>query len=380
MIVIDSFAPGGAETSTAAVLPLLRDLGLRVRVVCLRRTGGALERKVLDDGHDVVFSSDAPGRSPLRAIRGEVRAFDPDLVHAILTRASWAARLSTLRMGVPVLVSLVRVGFGSDRRSDASVGAVQFWSVYAAERWLGRRLTTHYHAVSGAVRDDAVRALRLPPEMLTIVERGRDAEGFAEVEPGDRDAAQAALGLAAEDELVVAVGRIASMKGHETLVDAIAALRSSRPDLRAVIIGPDGSATPRVTARISDLGLTDRVRLVGYRADVPALLPRADVFVLPSIHEGFPGVVIEAMATGLPIVSSAIPAVEGLLEHEENSLLVPHSCPAPLAEALDWLLGDRALAHRLGARARSDFRERFTLDRIAARTVQMYEDVAGGAP
>jgi glycosyltransferase involved in cell wall biosynthesis len=121
--------------------------------------------------------------------------------------------------------------------------------------------------------------------------------------------------------------------------------------------------------------LAERVHVVGHRQDVPDLLAGADIFAFPSLYEGLGGVVIEAMALGLPIVASDIPAVREVVEPGGNALLTrPGSAPG-LAEALAQLLDDRNRAAAFAKRGRSIFLERFTLERSTANMLQLYEQV-----
>jgi glycosyltransferase involved in cell wall biosynthesis len=110
---------------------------------------------------------------------------------------------------------------------------------------------------------------------------------------------------------------------------------------------------------------------------VPELLAAADLFVLPSRYEGFPGAVLEAMALGLPVVASGIAPVREIIEPEENGILVDPMSAEGLAEAIDALLRDRARSAAIGARNRTKFLERFTHDRSAQRMGSLYHQLAG---
>jgi glycosyltransferase involved in cell wall biosynthesis len=119
-------------------------------------------------------------------------------------------------------------------------------------------------------------------------------------------------------------------------------------------------------------GMNQRVHLLGHRDDLPEVLAAADIFVFPSLFEGLGGVLIEAMALGLPIVASDLPAIREVVEEGGNALLVPHSDPGALAVAIDRMLGDDAMRKSFAARGRKIFNERFTLERSTQGMLDLY--------
>ena len=147
---------------------------------------------------------------------------------------------------------------------------------------------------------------------------------------------------------IVTVGRLAAPKDALTLVRALALLGPIRFSALLVGDGPD-LGPPVVEAEVRSLDLEDRVELAGSRADVPALLAAADVFVLSSRSEGAPISILEAMAAGLPVVACDVGGVGELVADGETGLLVPSADPARLAEALRRLVADPGLRRRLGA-------------------------------
>ena len=116
----------------------------------------------------------------------------------------------------------------------------------------------------------------------------------------------------------------------------------------------------------------------GHRDDAPEILAAADVFVFPSLYEGLGGSLIEAMALGLPIVASDLPAIREVVEPDRNAVLVPPGSPSELASAVEPLLGDEPRRKAMGARSRQIFEERFTLERSASRMIELFERVAAG--
>jgi glycosyltransferase involved in cell wall biosynthesis len=116
--------------------------------------------------------------------------------------------------------------------------------------------------------------------------------------------------------------------------------------------------------------------VLGHRNDLPEVLAASDVFAFPSLYEGLGGAAIEAMALGLPVLASDLPALREVVENGASALLVPPADPFALATALARLLDNEALRRRLGARGREIFRARFTLDRSQERMIELYRELA----
>jgi glycosyltransferase involved in cell wall biosynthesis len=170
---------------------------------------------------------------------------------------------------------------------------------------------------------------------------------------------------------LVTVARLRPEKGHDTLLEAAVRIVEVFPDVRLTIVG-DGPLRADLEARVAGLGLEGRVRLAGHQEDVAAELREHDVFVLPSRSEAFPNSVIEAMATGLPVVASAVGGIPELVDHGRNGLLVPPGQSGELAEAVIGLLRRPSFARALGRKARVDVLTRYSFDRMVHQFEALY--------
>ena len=227
----------------------------------------------------------------------------------------------------------------------------------------------HLITVSRAQRRTYER-VGVPGERMTTVANGIPARGPG---PG-RLAAREALGLGPDRLVVLTVGRLTVMKGHEFLVDAVPELARRFPELTVVLLG-SGHLHERLAAQAAARGIADRVLLAGHRPDARMLLDAADVFALPSRHEGMPLVLLEAMDAGLPVVATRVIGSEEVVADRETGLLVRAQDPAALAGALNELLADGALRERYGEAGRRRYASCFTSARMAAETVQVYRRV-----
>lgn len=209
-----------------------------------------------------------------------------------------------------------------------------------------------------------------PAQRMVTVPNGVPARPTA---PG-RAAARRLLDIAPGRPVVMTLGRLTVMKGHRHLLDALPQLLRQVPDVVVVVIG-DGHLRLALADRAEQLGVAHAVRLIGHRADARGLLDAADVFVLPSRHEGMPLAVLEAMDAGLPIVGTSVIGTSEAVEDGVSGLLVPPQDPAALAEALGALLGEPEVRHRMGTAGRRRYERLFTAGRMARGTADVYDQV-----
>jgi glycosyltransferase involved in cell wall biosynthesis len=227
------------------------------------------------------------------------------------------------------------------------------WRRRVAMRWAARH-SDALVAVSSATAEHLSRTLKLPPAAVTVIPNGIP---FRE---GARDPVRRELGIAPDELLLVAVGNLYTVKGHMILLQALSALHRSEEQLpwRLAIAGRGDEEMPLRTFAEAE-GLADRVHLLGYREDVPDILTAGDVFVMPSLSEGLPLALVEAMSAGLPVVASQVGGIPEVVEHEREALLTPPGNPDALADALRRLMRDEATRVTLGGAARrralSDF-------------------------
>jgi glycosyltransferase involved in cell wall biosynthesis len=373
--VINGLGTGGSERSLAELLPGLREAGVRPVVACLFRRHEGVHDAVVAQGFAVHVLPDRSWAARSGGLRELLRETGPDLVNTAIFESDVLGRWAARRTRTPVLTTLVNTSYGPARRADPNVRASRLGAARAVDGWTARHLTTHFHAVTSAVKAAAVDALRVDPARITVVERGRDATRLGQPTPERRARVRAALGLRDEHEVVLNVGRQEYQKAQRDLLDAAARLAPRRPNLVVLVAGRAGNASDDLARRLASSPVADRIRFLGHRDDVPDLLAAADVFAFPSLYEGTGGAVIEAMALGLPIVTSAIDTMRDVVDDGRNAMLVPPGASAALADALEQLLGDPARRQAFGARSREIFETRFTLERCTRRMLELYARV-----
>ena len=377
--VINQFpAYGGAETSLRELIKASEGPEVHHGVCVLKREGSAFD-DVVAIGADYF----TPAASSLglvgrfRHVCEAVRAFAPDVVHSSIFDADVAARLASWRLKVPVLVSLVNTPYAGAARIDSRVQPVKLRVVQAVDRFLARRLTDRFHAITGAVAIAAVRDLGVPRDKITVIPRGRSQQVFVPLEPDHRAKVRRALGLSQTAIVLLSVGREEAQKGHIYLLDAMAMLIRARDDVVLIHAGRNGAQTPAIEARLAaDSSLVRSVRRLGVRADIADLLAAADVFVFPSLYEGLGGSLIEAMAVGVPIVAGDSPAVREVLDGGTCGVLVPIATSAPLAGAVLTILDDPVGTAAMVSRARARFLDHYESSTVALEMVKLWRSFA----
>lgn len=375
MFVINGLGTGGAQRSLLELLPRLAEADLRSSVVVLHSLDEGVEDEVRELGYPVrvLDSSSVPTR--IARLRRMISTERPNIVHTAIFDSDLVGRIAAVRKPVAVLTSLVNTSYDPVRLKDPNVRSWRLQAAKQIDAWTARHLTTHFHAISQAVKEAAVRDLGVRRDRVTVIERGRDVGRLGEPGPERCARHRASLGLGETERVLLTVGRQEFQKGHRFLLEAMWLLRE-QANLVLLIAGRRGHASPDLARIVDQLGLDDRVRFLGHRDDVPELLAAADLFVFPSLYEGLGGALIEAMALGLPVVASRIRAIEEVVEDGRSATLVEPGRPEELAAAIADLLDDRAKATSFGIRAREIFLERFTLDRSAERMIDLYRYLA----
>jgi L-malate glycosyltransferase len=273
------------------------------------------------------------------------------LVHGTEFISNFVGLLAARLAGVPVIVSRVdlghlREGFGEKHRG--------------VEKWMSRNADA-VSANAEAVKRLCIAEEGSAPERTFVIPNGLDLERF------DKLMQQPLQGpLPDAHPLIAVVANLWPVKGHRTLLEAIALVRRQRPDARFVLVG-DGPEREALQAK-ADASVT----FLGTRYDVPAILARCDAFCLPSLAEGLPNAVMEAMAARLPVVASAVGGVPELVGPENGFLAEPGNA-ASLSTQLLRLLDNPEQSSELGAQGRRKIEQQFSLRRLAERHRALYD-------
>lgn len=367
LVIVTGLGLGGTERHLAAVLPALVARGMQVRVLSLR-AGGALADPLRQGG---VTVTEMPDRAaPLRVLAGFLTVFlvcmrwRPHLVHFFLPEAYLVGGLAAWCAGQRRCV-MSRRSLNAYQQAHPRMAAV--------ERWLHRRMD----ALLGNSRAvcEELAAEGAPPDRIGLIRNGLVTRPPAR----SRASVREALGIGPDALVIACVANLIPYKGHADLLEGFAQVRPILPaGSTLLLIGRDEGIGVSITAQAEARAVTDHLRLLGARSDIPDLLAASDVFVLASHEEGSPNAVIEAMAAGLPVVVTDVggsPEAVG-----EAGIVVPPRQPAAIAAALTRISNDQAARAALGAAAGRRVAELYSLERCVGRYAALYAALRGGRP
>lgn len=236
------------------------------------------------------------------------------------------------------------------------------------------RLADRVTAVAEPVRSFLEGTVGLPASKLITIQNGVEIDRYETAIPHDRHK----WGLKTSDVIIGCVARLSPEKGHKVLLQALVKVISRHPQTRLALIG-DGEERERLQHLTADLNIVDFVRFLGLRVDVPEVLATCDLFALPSIQEGFPMVILEALAAGKAVIASEVGAIPDAIRHGSTGVLVPPGDADALADALCFLIEDQGARQRLGQNGRKFVREAYDFERTVGRYDDLYHKILGEA-
>lgn len=350
--IIQSLDNGGCENMLFRTLPKLGNF--QHHIITLKKPG-TLASKFQDC--DIKVSSlnqksllDLPSYSRLRK---EVVKFAPDIIITYLLHADLIGRLYLRNTLSSPVIPFLRTTYNHHRYR----GALLFEK-------LTRSLVPHYFANSEAVKTFYQENLSVAPEKISVIPNGIDTELFRPGAPNK--ALQEELGIDEGDTVFTCVANFHSNKGHRYLLEAFEKVYTSFPHTHLLLIGK-GEEAENLARQIIAYTSKKHIHFLGQRTDIPSLLHLSHIFVLPTLFEGMSNALMEAMASGLAVITTDIPENRTLVTHEKNGLLgTPKSIP-DLQKNMELLLNDPLLRERLGKTAEASIRDYFSLDKSAQK-------------
>lgn len=360
MLLTVGLGVGGTETHVLELASRLNGSRFEVTVCALKGDDVIAEELRSRDVRVVTLG----GRGKLDArvflrLWRLVRRERPDIIHAFLFWANLACRVVGRLLHVKIRLS-----------SYHDVEVRRIW-----HRLIPDRLTMRWTHANVCCSEAVCRSVRAQlggeEKKYVAIPFGVDVERY----DGAGSLKKRDLGLREESAVIGTVCRLVEpKKGLAVLLQAAARLKEQAvaPGFQLLIVG-EGPAYVSLRDRCERLGLTPWVVFAGMRRDVAGLLPLLDIFVLPSLYEGFGIAILEAMAAGRPVVATAVGGIPEVVVHGETGLLVPPGDPVALADALHELLAHPERARALGARGRERAREKFRIESIVRQHEALYE-------
>ena len=305
----------------------------------------------------------------LRELRTLIRDWKPDVVHTHSSKAGILGRGAAWRERVPAVIHTIH-GLAFHPYQSRWRNAIYI----ASERWAARRCH-RIACVADAMRDQALAAGIGRRDQYVTVYSGMVVDRF--VDPGvARADVRARLGLADEAVVLGTVARLAELKGHDDLLDAVAPILKAHPEIMLLWVG-DGWWAERLLGRVRDMGLDGRVVTTGLVPPerIPELMRAMDVLVHPSYREGLPRAVTQGLLAGLPAVANDVDGTREVCIPDETGRLVRPGDVTDLRDALQWMVDHPSERAAMGRRGRELCVRRFDWREMVRRLDELYREV-----
>jgi glycosyltransferase involved in cell wall biosynthesis len=366
LYVTISMELGGAERQLYELATGLDPERFQPHVCCLR-AGGPFVDGLVQRGIPVTISRFAAANArrrwkpalfcaQVRELSQLMRKMEPAVVHGMLPMACVTAGVAARIAGAPVLVT--------GRRSLGHYKEGHFFLRQMEN--LVCRWTDMAVANSEAVKTDALSRERIAASRMRVIYNGvriperSSSEGWEEL-----------IGRRIEGPVVCLPANFFHYKGHIDFLRAASIVLKQIPNVTFLLVG-DGRLRPEIERAMASLGITERVILTGSRTDAGEIMGLSDIVALCSHEEGFPNVVLEAMAAGRPVVATRVGGVPEIVEDGVTGLLVPPRDPERLAGGIVRLLGDKHEAEAMGRRGLELVREKFTIEKMVRSYEELY--------
>jgi glycosyltransferase involved in cell wall biosynthesis len=361
LYVLTQLGMGGTERQTLHLIQGLDRARFEPEVATLA-SGGTLLREFEAACPVHVFDKrPATELSVLLSLRALIRRLRPQIVHACSFPANWRGVLAAKTAGTAVVLASVR-------NMGDWMGPIR--------RRVEKAVVSRADAVlvnAGAIARYMVEKIGVRADRLRVIPNGVDTDRFRPWREGDPDLRASLL----QGGATIAVGTVMSLTSKKNpflLLDAASRVLAEVPAARFLLAG-EGPLEEEVRSRIARGGFHERFHFLGLRRDVPDLLRSLDLLVLPSDREGLPNIVLEAMATALPVVATAVGGTTDLVHEGVTGRLAPPRDPAALAQAILSLLRDPASARRMGEEALRRARAEYALEAMIDRTQALYGEL-----
>jgi glycosyltransferase involved in cell wall biosynthesis len=368
--MIDSLGHGGAERLTLAILERFDRGRFDLRVCALQERGGNPVAKDLEKAGIPVDLLNIPNlRHPANLFKMTtyLRRHKPQILHTQLEFSIILGSLAARLMGIPCVSTLHTLDNPQEQRARWRYHLTLAALKYLCNRSIG---------VSESTRQHHLRDGKIPDDKIITLYNGIDLSAYKEPKAESRLEKRKELGLAPDSVVAVTVAVLREPKGIQFMLQAMAQLRETNPNLQYLVVG-DGEHGPVLKEMARHLGLENRVVFAGQRKDIPEILPVCDFFVLPTLTEALPTVLMEAMAAQKAIIASNVGGIPEMIQDGLNGRLLPPGDVRALAAACAQLADDSALRNAWGTAGQAICREKFNIEQQIASLENLYNSLIG---
>ena len=365
--IIDSLGPGGAEGLMPSLLENLTRLGVQSQVCVLQSRLGnpvALELEKRGISVNLVQVDNLRSFSQIKCLFQYIANTKPDIIHTQLETSDTLGCMIARILKIPSVSTLHTLSVPSQKRTSRFRNFMRRFSL--------RFFCNKIIAVSEVTRKHFI-SLGMKPEKVITLHNGISVErfqhNFAEMRAYRKE-----LGFDDGDFVLVTVAVLREQKGIQNMIRAIPSLLNKFPNVRYAIVG-DGDYRNPLEELANLLHVDDKISFLGYRNNIPEVLAASDLFVFPTLNDALPTVLLEAMATGLPIVASRVGGVPEIIVDGQSGLLVQPGEPSLLVDACTRLLDDRDFANALGIAGHEVVVQRFDINRQLKNLKSLYHQL-----
>jgi len=279
------------------------------------------------------------------------------IVHTFLFQANIIGKISVWLSGLKIpVISSIRV-----------MEKQKKWHLFFEK--LTSDISTKFLVNSNALKNFLIEKKVAPSEKIEVIYNGIDVENLT---TGDRDKIFKEFNVSPESTLIVTCGRLHKQKGIEFLIDALSSLTFSPSHFFTLLIIGDGPERKNLERKVKKLGLEKKVIFTGWRTDSQKIISCCDIFILPSLWEGTPNVILEAMAYGKPIIATSVGGVPELITHMVDGVLVPPGDTPALANAIQFVVSNKEKAIEFGKKAKEKISQKFRIEKMIQETENFY--------
>ena len=356
--MVNGFAVGGGEIKLLELIQHLDKNKYNI-TICSVGQGGPLQPDFEKLGHRVVvfnkkFSFDFSQVTKVAALMKELKI---ELVQTTLFYADVIGAYAAWLAKVPVVISWEAVSHPYKARHTMAYK-------------LANRKMDMVVAVSNAIRKQVIEERGVEPEKAMTIHYGIDLEKYSITD----NLTRSDIGVAENDIVLGTVARYTDQKGHKYLIEAAPKIIEKFPNVHFVFAG-DGPNRSDMESQISKLGLKNHFHLLGFRNDVVDLLNLFDVFVLPSLYEGLPNVVLEAMACWKPVIATGVDGTAEAVEDGVTGYIMPSKNPAEISEKVIQLLSSNGKIEEMGKAGRQRVEQHFSLEKQIREFDNLYDQL-----
>jgi len=350
---------GGAEMMLLKTLPRMQE-DFDNRVCCIRGHG-PIGKKLEKAGVPVYYLNlkNIFDLGIILRFKKIIKEFQPKILVTYLIHADLFGRIFGRIFGIKKIICSVRVKLVQWKYFPLLIidGLTSF-------------LVNNYHFNSQAVANLYLKYFFLAKEKITVIPNGLEIEKY-QIQINKTEKREE-LGIPTKMPIIGCIGRLEKQKGQKYLLEAFALFLKKDARAFLIFVG-DGSDRKQLQILSKELGIENSIKFLGNRNDVPEILQIIDVFVLPSLYEGMSNALMEAMATGLPIIATDIPENRELLSSKDSGILIPARDSSALADKISFIIRNKVYAEKAGMTAKKEARNHFSLDTTVHNFISLLE-------